>query len=106
MRRKLGISKNAIVVLTVRRLVYKNGIDTLIEAANVAVKKNPNIIFLVVGKGPSQNSAQEEIKRLGIDKNFKLTGFVSDEELPFYYNTADFFVLPSKSGGRVAFGCT
>src|SRR5664280_2549435 len=30
MRRKLGISQNAIVVLTVRRLVYKNGVDTLI----------------------------------------------------------------------------
>ena len=98
MRHKLGISKNAIVVLTVRRLVYKNGIDTLIEAANIAVKKNPNIIFLVVGKGPSQNSAQEEIQKLGIDKNFRLAGFVSDEELPLYYNGADFFVLPSKSG--------
>ena len=56
MRKKLGISKNAVVVLTVRRLVYKNGIDTLIDAANIAVKKNPNLTFLVVGKGPSQNS--------------------------------------------------
>jgi glycosyltransferase involved in cell wall biosynthesis len=35
---------------------------------------------------------------MGIEKNFRLTGFVSDEDLPFYYNAADFFVLPSKSG--------
>lgn len=97
-RRKLGIPQNATVVITVRRLVYKNGIDTLIESANLAVKKNPKIIFLVVGKGPDLNNVQVRIKQLGIENNFRLTGFVKDEELPFYYNTADLFVLPSKSG--------
>jgi len=97
-RGKLGIPQNAIVVLTVRRLVYKNGVDTLIEGANMAVRKNPNIIFLVVGKGPDLNSVQIKIRQLGIENNFRLTGFVSDGDLPFYYNAADFFVLPSKSG--------
>ena len=98
MRRKLGIPQNSIVVLTVRRLVYKNGIDTLIEGANIAVRKNPKITFLVVGKGPDLNNVQMRIRQLGIENNFRLTGFVKDEDLPFYYNAADFFVLPSKSG--------
>ena len=98
MRRKLGIPQNAIVSVTVRRLVYKNGVDTLIESASIAVKKNPKIIFLVVGKGPDLNSVQLRIRQLGIENNFRLTGFVGDEDLPFYYNAADFFVLPSKSG--------
>jgi glycosyltransferase involved in cell wall biosynthesis len=98
MRRKLGISKDAVVVLTVRRLVYKNGIDTLIETANITVKKSPKITFIVVGKGPDFNNVKLRIEQLGIEKNFRLTGFVKDEDLPFYYNAADFFVLPSKSG--------
>ena len=98
MRKKLGISKDAIVVLTVRRLVYKNGVDTLIEGANIAVKKNPRIVFLAVGKGPDSDSVKLRIQQLGIRSNFKLAGFVSDEALPFYYNAADLFVLPSKSG--------
>jgi len=98
MRRKLGIPQNAIVVLTVRRLVYKNGVDTLLESANIAIKKNPRIVFLVVGKGPDMNSVQTQIKQLGIEPNFKLAGFVPDQELAAYYNTADLFVLPSKSG--------
>jgi glycosyltransferase involved in cell wall biosynthesis len=98
MRKKLGIPQNAIVVLTVRRLVYKNGVDTLIDSANIAVKKNPRIMFLAVGKGPDSDSVKLRIQQLGIEGNFKLAGFVSDEELPFYYNAADFFVLPSKSG--------
>ena len=97
-RRKLRIPKEAMVFLTVRRLVYKNGIDTLIECASLAIKKNPKIVFLAVGKGPDQNSVQARINELGIADNFRLAGFISDEKLPAYYNSADFFVLPSKSG--------
>jgi len=98
MRKKLGISKDAIVVLTVRRLVYKNGIDTLLESAEIAVKKNPELVFVVVGKGPDFEEVKEKIVQLGIQRNFRLTGFVSDGDLPFYYNVADLFALPSKSG--------
>jgi glycosyltransferase involved in cell wall biosynthesis len=98
MRRKLGIPKDAIVVSTVRRVVYKNGIDTFIDAADVTVQKNPKVHFLVGGKGPNFANAQERVKQLKIDDNFKLAGFVSDEELPAFYNAADFFVVPSKSG--------
>ncbi len=98
MRKKLGISQNAIVVLTVRRIVYKNGIDTLIDAAKLAVRKNPYIVFLIVGIGPNMENARERINQSGLAKNVVFAGFVSSEELPFYYNTADFFVVPSKSG--------
>lgn len=98
MRGKLRVSKNAVIVLTVRRLVYKNGIDTLIEAAKLVVTRNPNIHFIVAGTGTSQIAAQTRIRQLGIENNFRLAGLVSDYELPFYYNAADFFVLPSKSG--------
>ena len=98
MRKKLGIPKEASTTLTVRRLVYKNGIDTLIESARLAIKKNPRLVFVVIGKGPDSEEAKERIVQLEMQKNFRLTGFISDEELPVYYNAADFFVLPSKSG--------
>ncbi len=98
MRKKLGIPQDAILVLTVRRLVYKNGIDTLIDSANIAIKKNPRIMFLAVGKGPDSDNVKLKIQELGLETNFRLAGFVSDEDLPFYYNAADMFVLPSKSG--------
>jgi glycosyltransferase involved in cell wall biosynthesis len=97
-RKKLGVPKNAVVVITVRRLVYKNGVDTLIDSAQIAIKKNPKLIFLVVGEGPDFAQIKARIEQLGIGNNFRLAGFVSDEGLPLYYNAADFFVLPSKSG--------
>jgi glycosyltransferase involved in cell wall biosynthesis len=98
MRKKLGIPQNATVVLTVRRLVYKNGVDTLLDCADIAVKKNPKIVFLVVGKGPDLENVRLQAASRGIATNFKLAGFVSDADLPSYYNAADLFVLPSKSG--------
>ena len=98
MRRKLGIPQDAIVVLTVRRLVYKNGVDTLLDCADIVVKKNPKIVFVAIGKGPDMEKVRQRIEQLGIASNFRLTGFVSDADLPAYYNMADVFVLPSKSG--------
>ncbi len=98
MKEKLGIASNAIVMLTVRRLVYKNGIDTLIESARIALQKNSKLVFLVAGRGPDRDSIQERIQQLGIANDFRLLGFVSDADLPAYYNAADIFVLPSKSG--------
>jgi glycosyltransferase involved in cell wall biosynthesis len=98
MRRKLGIPQDALVVLTVRRLVYKNGVDTLLDCAGIAVKKNPKLVFLVVGKGPDLENVRLQAAQRGIAANFRLAGFVSDIDLPSYYNAADLFVLPSKSG--------
>jgi len=98
MRRKLGIPHDSLVVLTVRRLVYKNGVDTLLDCAQIAATKNPKIVFLAVGKGPDSDSVKLQVAQLGITANFRLAGFVSDEDLSSYYNLADLFVLPSKSG--------
>ncbi|MCW4010248.1 MAG: glycosyltransferase family 4 protein [Candidatus Bathyarchaeota archaeon] len=97
-REKLGIPKDAVVVATVRRLVYKNGIDTLLESAKITVQKNPQLVYLIIGKGPDFDDVKARVGQLGLEKNFLLAGFVSDEDLPSFYNAADFFVVPSKSG--------
>jgi glycosyltransferase involved in cell wall biosynthesis len=97
-REKLGLPKNRTIIFSVRRLVYKNGLDTLIESAAIVARNNPDILFVVAGKGPSKQLIEDHIKELGIEENTKLTGFVPDELLPVYYNAADYFVLPSASG--------
>lgn len=97
-RKILGFPKNFFIILTVRRLVYKNGIDLLLESAKTAVKKNPHLLFLVVGSGPDFKKINLKIHEFKLEKNFRLLGFISDNHLPLYYNASDMFVLPSKSG--------
>jgi len=97
-REKLGLPKNRKIILSVRRLVYKNGLDTLIESVPLLTRDHPDLLFLVAGKGPSRKLIEDRIKELGIDSNVKLTGFVPDRLLPVYYDAADYFILPSASG--------
>jgi len=97
-RKRLGLPKNRKIILSVRRLVYKNGLDTLIESAPLLTRDHPDILFVVAGKGPSRKLIEDRIKELKIDANIKLTGFVPDNLLPLYYDAADYFVLPSASG--------
>lgn len=97
-RKKLGLPKNRKIILSVRRLVYKNGLDTLIESASRVAQNHPDTLFIVAGKGPSRKLIQDRIKELGIEDNIKLTGFVPGRLLPVYYDAADYFVLPSASG--------
>ncbi|MGB9854752.1 MAG: glycosyltransferase family 4 protein [Candidatus Bathyarchaeales archaeon] len=97
-RKSLGIPDDYFVILTVRRLVYKNGIDSLLEGARIAVEKNPRLLFLVIGNGPDFEKVNVKIREFGLEKNFRLLGFVPDSYLLHYYEASDVFVLPSKSG--------
>jgi glycosyltransferase involved in cell wall biosynthesis len=97
-REKLGLPQKRKIIFSVRRLVYKNGLDTLIESIPLLTKENPDLLFIVAGKGPSRKLIEDRVKELGIDTNIKLAGFVPDRHLPVYYNAADCFILPSASG--------
>jgi glycosyltransferase involved in cell wall biosynthesis len=97
-RKTLGLPQNRKIIFSVRRLVYKNGLDTLIESIPLLTRDHPNLLFVVAGKGPSRKLIEDRIKELGIDNNIKLTGFVPDRLLPVYYGAADYFILPSASG--------
>jgi glycosyltransferase involved in cell wall biosynthesis len=97
-RKKLGLPDNRKIVLSVRRLVYKNGLGTLIESVPYVAKEFPDVLFVLAGKGPSRQLIEDRINELGIKNNVLLTGFVPDELLPVYYNASDYFVLPSASG--------
>lgn len=97
-RKALRIPEDYFVALTVRRLVYKNGIDFLLESARIAIKKNPRLLFLVIGRGPDFEKISNKISEFKLEGKFKLLGFITDDMLPQYYNASDVFVLPSKSG--------
>ena len=97
-RKKLNLPDDRRIVFSVRRLVYKNGLDTLIESVPEVAREFPDVLFVVAGKGPSRQLIEDRINELGIGNNIMLTGFVPDELLPVYYNASDYFVLPSASG--------
>jgi len=82
---------------------YFKGVDYLIKACAILIKKGKDIRLLIVGKGNLVSSYKNLTKTLGIEDKVVFTGFVNDKDLPQYYNLADVFVLPSISESE-AFG--
>ena len=96
LRLRLSIPVNKTIFFCVRRITFKNGIDTLLEVANL-LRNRDDIHFVIGGKGPDYSAVQEIIKKQKLS-NVSLLGFVSDKDLPDYYAASDVFILPSKKG--------
>lgn len=88
-----------IIILTVKRLYPRGGLEDIIEIANKCAKKNKNIKFMIAGKGPLKDKLQKTIDKYNIQDNVKLLGFVPDKELVELYARSDIFALTSNYEG-------
>jgi glycosyltransferase involved in cell wall biosynthesis len=94
-RERLGLPADAFVAITVRRLFYRNGLDTLLDAA-VRLRDRKQLHIVIGGSGPERNEIETRISRDGL-VNVHLPGFIPDDDLPDYYRAADVFVLPTRT---------
>lgn len=86
------------VLLYVGPLTERKGIKYLLQSLPSILEEIPDIGLWIVGGGDS-NELIEIAKRLGVDDNVKFEGFVPDEDLSNYYQSADVFVFPSLKEG-------
>ncbi|MHA1249035.1 MAG: glycosyltransferase family 4 protein [Candidatus Helarchaeota archaeon] len=85
------------IILFIGNLQKHKGIFTLIEAAKILKSKNFNGKFLIIGDGPEKNKVKELIKIYQLEDMINIINYKNHEELIYYYNSADLFVLPSFS---------
>ncbi len=95
-RRRFGIPENCFVLLTIRNLVPRMGLENLIMALQLVVKKRKDILLTVGGEGPLAEKLQDMARDAGVDNFVRFTGFIPEKELPSYYQMADLFILPTK----------
>ena len=91
-RYRLGKKK---IVLHVGRMVKEKNLELLINEAQSIINKKPNVVFLIVGKGPAEEHYRNMVKLKGLEDYFIFAGFVPRKELPDYYAAADAFAFPS-----------
>jgi D-inositol-3-phosphate glycosyltransferase len=102
-RDKLGIDKEAKVVLYVGRFDQRKGIETLVRAVNKSQLRDSNNLQLIIGGGstPGNSDGIERdrieaiINELGMSDFTTLPGCLSQDILPTYYAAADVCVVPS-----------
>lgn len=95
-RESLGTKTDELVILTVRRLVPRMGLENLIRAMPEILKSLPNAILLIGGEGPLRQSLEQLASSTGCKDKIKFLGYVKEENLPSLYRLANLFVLPTR----------
>lgn len=85
------------VVANIGRLTVQKGLSYLVEAAALAISKNPKLIFVISGSGELRDQLVELAADLGISDRVIFTGFVRGARFRELYEIADMFVMPSIS---------
>src|SRR3989338_6915602 len=99
LKEKLGIKMDERVIITVSRLVPKNGVRDIIGAMPETIKKIPNAKLLIIGRGKLEKDLRDQVRELSLGKNVLMIGEVENDKLPDYLLVSDVFVRPSLSEG-------
>ena len=89
------------VLMTLGRLAdarYK-GFDEVIEILPDMVKADPDLAYMVVGKGEDMTRLKAKAEALGISSHVVFTGFVEEEHKAALYRLADVYVMASRGEG-------
>jgi len=95
-RRRLALGDSPVVV-TVARLARKKGIDTVLEALPEALRRFPNLVYLIVGRGEEEGALRSQSESLGVSRHVRFLGARRHAELPDILSAADLYVHCSRT---------
>jgi glycosyltransferase involved in cell wall biosynthesis len=95
-RRRHGIPLDALVVMQVSWIIPEKGVEDLIQAATIVLKKAPAAHFVIAGEGKERGAYMEVVKRAGLEDRFTWTGLVHDPTREGLYAAADVVCLVSR----------
>ncbi len=93
LRSRWGIEGDEVVVLAARRMVEKNGLIYLAEAAPDFLRAGVRLVL--VGDGPEHPRVLESLQAAGLEQYSLLTGSIDNGQMPEVYAASDIVVLPS-----------
>jgi len=96
-RRRLGLPEDGFLVLTVRRLIARMGLENLVDAMKIVLESEPDAHLLIGGRGYLMERLKRRAGAAGLGERVKLLGYIDDDLLPEYYAASDLFVLPTLS---------
>lgn len=92
----LNNNSNKKIILSVSRLVVKNGLEDLIKAVS---KLPADYELQIIGSGPLKQKLSSLVTELQLQNRVVFIGEIPNHDLPKYYAAADVFVRPSLSEG-------
>jgi teichuronic acid biosynthesis glycosyltransferase TuaC len=98
-RKQLGISLNAKVILFTGHLLKDKGVFELVHAFIQLNSKHSDLHLVYVGEGPEYEALKEIIFSNGLDNKIHLVGRKLHSEIPGWMSAGDMLVLPSYHEG-------
>lgn len=95
-RKTLDIPIQKFILLTVRNLEPRMGLDNLVRAMAILRQQAADVLLLVGGDGSLRSELEELRDSMGLGTHIRFVGFIPDNELPLYYQASDAFVLPTR----------
>jgi glycosyltransferase involved in cell wall biosynthesis len=94
-RAELALPNDRPIIVTVRRLARRMGLEDLLAAIALIRSHVPEVLLVIAGRGPLAAALRARTFELGLQGNVRLLGFVSDESLPLLYRAATVSVVPT-----------
>jgi phosphatidylinositol alpha-1,6-mannosyltransferase len=92
-RKKYNIPENAIVILSVGRLVKRKGFGRIIDNLNQLLTQGLDVHYIICGRGKIQFELQNKASQLQLTQRVHFAGFVADADLADYYAACDIFAM-------------
>lgn len=94
-RLHLGWPTDRPIVLSVRRLARRMGLDRLITAIGRVRERERDVLLLIAGKGPIAEELKDQAEAAGLGDHVGFLGFVPEDDLPIAYRAADLSIVPT-----------
>lgn len=95
--RRLGAPPGARLVVSVRRLVKRMGLDIGLDAFAAVARTDADCQFWIAGDGPEREALSRRARDLGIEDRVRLLGRVDEGDLPDLLRAAEVFLLPTRA---------
>lgn len=94
-RKSLGWPTDRPIILTLRRLVNRMGLERLVAAMTRIRNAYPDALLLIGGRGILSARLTAMVEELGLSQNVRLIGHAPDASVPLLYRAANVSVVPS-----------
>ena len=95
LRSRLGIEDHARILFALQRLDPLKRVDVLIQSMPTILQHFPRTHLIVGGKGSDLTRLKNTAQALNLADRVHFAGYISQDELPLYFNLADLFVFHS-----------
>lgn len=99
-RERYNVGVHQKIILCVRRLVPKNGIEYIVRALPAIRRKHDAVLWLAAPKIREYEKLKRIVAELDMEDYVRFLGMVDHHDLPFYLAAADVVVQPSIAEAR------